>query len=88
MSAPAKITYTSASGDLEEFHHHFATALAEVKQQAGRLHPFYIDGQPVETRSEPLVDRSPVDTSLVLGRFAAHARWTNGLQRNLVAAGR
>jgi len=67
MSAPAKITYTSASGDLEEFHHRFAAALAGVKQQAGRLHPFYIDGQPVETRSEPLVDRSPVDTSLVLG---------------------
>ena len=73
MSAPAKITYTSASGDLEEFHHHFATALAGVKEQAGRQHPFYIDGQPVETRSEPLVDRSPVDTSLVLGRFAAAA---------------
>ena len=71
MSAPAKITYTSASGDLEEFHHHFAAAIAGVKQQAGRLHPFYIDGQPVETRSEPVVDRSPVDTSLVLGRFAA-----------------
>jgi len=73
MSAPAKITYTSASGDLEEFHHRFATALAGIKQQAGRLHPFYIDGQQVETRSEPLVDRSPVDTSLVLGRFAAAA---------------
>ena len=73
MSAPAKITYTSASGDLEEFHHRFAAAIAGVKQQAGRLHPFYIDGQAVETRSEPLVDRSPVDTSLVLGRFAAAA---------------
>ena len=71
MSAPAKITYTSASGDLEEFHQHFATALAGIKQQAGRSHPFYIDGQPVETDSQPLVDRSPVNTSLVLGRFAA-----------------
>ena len=39
MSAPAKITYTSASGDLEEFHHRFATALAGVKEQAGRQHP-------------------------------------------------
>lgn len=71
MSAPAKITYTSASGDLEEFHQRFAAALAGVKQQAGRLHPFYIDGRAVETRAEPLVDRSPVDTTLVLGRFAA-----------------
>jgi 1-pyrroline-5-carboxylate dehydrogenase len=73
MTAPAKITYTSASGDLEEFHHHFDSAVAAVRRQAGGSHPFYIGGQPVETRSEPLVDRSPVDTSLVLGRFAAAA---------------
>ena len=73
MSAPAKITYTSASGDLEEFHHHFDAALAGVRRDAGRSHPFYIGGQPVETGSEPLVDRSPIDTSFVLGRFAAAA---------------
>jgi 1-pyrroline-5-carboxylate dehydrogenase len=73
MSAPAKITYTSASGDLEEFHRRFDAAVTGVKQQAGRRYPFYIDGQPVETPAEPLVDRSPVDTGLVLGRFAAAA---------------
>jgi 1-pyrroline-5-carboxylate dehydrogenase len=73
MTAPAKITYTSASGDLEEFHHHFDSAVAAIRRQTGGSHPFYIGGQPVETRSEPLVDRSPVDTSLVLGRFAAGA---------------
>ena len=73
MSAPAKITYTSASGDLEEFHHHFDAALAGIRRDAGQSHPFYIDGQAVETGSEPLVDRSPVDTDLVLGRFAAAA---------------
>lgn len=71
MSAPAKITYTTASGDLEEFHDHFDAALAVVKQGAGRSHPFYIDGRPVETGAEPVIDRSPIDTSLVLGRFAA-----------------
>jgi 1-pyrroline-5-carboxylate dehydrogenase len=73
MSAPAKITYTSASGDLEEFHRRFDAALADVRQQSGGAHPFFIDGQPVETRAQPLVDRSPVDTRLVLGRFAAAA---------------
>ncbi len=73
MSAPAKITYTSASGDLEEFHHRFDAAITGVKQQAGRGYPFYIDGEPVQTRAEPLVDRSPVDRGLVLGRFAAAA---------------
>ncbi len=71
MTAPAKITYTSASGDLEEFHHRFDAAVAAIKQQAGKSHPFYIDGQPAETRLEALVDRAPADTAFVLGRFAA-----------------
>jgi 1-pyrroline-5-carboxylate dehydrogenase len=71
MTTATKITYTSTSGDLEEFHHRFDTALARVRQESGRLHPFYIGGKPVETAEEPLVDRSPIDTSFVLGRFAA-----------------
>ncbi|HEX7336489.1 MAG TPA: aldehyde dehydrogenase family protein [Gemmatimonadales bacterium] len=73
MTAPTKITYTSASGDLEEFHHHFDAALASIRNQAGNPHPFYIAAQAVESREEPLVDRSPIDTSFVLGRFAAAA---------------
>jgi 1-pyrroline-5-carboxylate dehydrogenase len=70
MTATTKITYTSASGDLEEFHHHFDTALGRIRAAAGELHPFYIDGQAVETREEPLVDRSPIDTNVILARFA------------------
>ena len=72
MTAPTKITYTSASGDLEEFHHHFDTAVARVRAASGQLHPFYIDGGAVvETKEQPLVDRSPIDTAFVLGLFAA-----------------
>jgi 1-pyrroline-5-carboxylate dehydrogenase len=71
MTAPAKITYTTASGDLAEFHHRFDTAVAQIRETSGGLHPFYIDGAAVETGEEPLVDRSPIDTSFVLGRFAA-----------------
>jgi len=71
MTAPAKITYTSASGDLEDFHRRFDAALRQIREEAGRLHPFYIDGQAIESRQEPLVDRSPIDTAFVLGRFAA-----------------
>jgi 1-pyrroline-5-carboxylate dehydrogenase len=74
MSAPAKITYTSASGDLNEFHHRFDVALEAVRTGAGRRHPFYIGAQPVDHGGEPLVDRSPIDTSLVLGRFATASR--------------
>ena len=32
------------------------------------------DGRPVNTESEPLLDRSPIDTSLLLGRFSAADR--------------
>jgi 1-pyrroline-5-carboxylate dehydrogenase len=74
MSAPAKITYTSTSGDLEEFHRLFDAALNIVKEQAGKTHPFYIGGAAIENRTDPLVDRSPIDTGFVLGRFAAATR--------------
>ena len=71
MTTATKITYTSTSGDLGEFHHRFDAALDRVRRDAGKTHPFYIDGKPMETREEPLFDRFPIDTSLLLGRFAA-----------------
>jgi 1-pyrroline-5-carboxylate dehydrogenase len=71
MTTTTKITYTSASGDLEEFHHHFDIALTRIRAASGALHPFYVDGQAIQTGGEPLVDRSPIDTSVVLARFAA-----------------
>src|SRR6478672_5131963 len=71
MTTATKITYTSASGNLEEFHQRFDSALEAIRREAGRLHPFHIDDAAVETAAEPLVDRTPIDTSLVLGRFSA-----------------
>jgi 1-pyrroline-5-carboxylate dehydrogenase len=70
VSAPAKITYTSASGDLNEFHHRFDVALEALRASAGARHPFYLAGEAVDHGGEPLVDRSPIDTDFVLGRFA------------------
>jgi 1-pyrroline-5-carboxylate dehydrogenase len=69
-TAPGKITYTSASGDLDAFHQQFDTALARVRAAAGQRHPCFIAGRAVESRADPRVDRSPIDTSLVLGTFA------------------
>jgi len=71
MTTATKITYTSATGDLDQFHRRFDAALESVRKAAGQLHPFYIDGVPVIRETEPLIDRSPIDTSLVLGRFSA-----------------
>ena len=71
MTTATKITYTSATGDLDEFHRRFDAGLKEIREASGQLHPFYIDGEPVRSEEEPLVDRSPIDTSKILGRFAA-----------------
>ena len=73
-AAPAKqfkVTYTSNNLDMTEFHRLFDEALAKVRGEAGKDHPLYIDYKPVKSASEPLTDTSPIDTSVVLGRFAA-----------------
>jgi 1-pyrroline-5-carboxylate dehydrogenase len=68
-AAPAKITYTSASADMTEFHKSFDAALASVRKQAGAEHPLWIDGKPVKSESPLIADTSPIDTSFVLGKF-------------------
>ena len=71
-SPQSKVTYTSANVDWELFHRQFDEALARVRAQLGRDHPLYIAGDAVGQESgAPLVDTSPIDTSVVLGRFAA-----------------
>ena len=71
MTTATKITYTSAAGDLDQFHRLFDEALARVRAAAGASYPNLIGGEPVAGAGEPLDDRSPIDTSLLLGRFAA-----------------
>jgi 1-pyrroline-5-carboxylate dehydrogenase len=67
-----KITYTSTNVDMEAFHRAFDAALVEVRSSAGKSYPLYINGKAVEVAGqEPIVDVSPIDTSLVLGRFAS-----------------
>ncbi|HEU4647440.1 MAG TPA: aldehyde dehydrogenase family protein [Gemmatimonadales bacterium] len=68
--ATSKITYTAAGGDLDAFHREYDAAIARVRAAAGGRHPFYIAGEPIETAAAPVVDRSPIDGS-VLGHFAA-----------------
>lgn len=75
MTTPAgsnfKVTYSSPLSDLSGFHRAFDDALAAVKARTGQDYPLYIDGKPVSSALAPLVDLSPIDTSLVLGRFAS-----------------
>ncbi len=72
-AAPFKITYTSTSIDMGEFHRRFDAALGRVRSRIGASHPLYIDGKAVKVKAEPIVDTSPTDTTMVLGRFAAAA---------------
>jgi 1-pyrroline-5-carboxylate dehydrogenase len=70
----SKITYTSSNVDLDAFHREFDAALARVRAAAGRDHPNLIAGEEVGTSAPPLVDVTPIDTAVVLGRFAAAGR--------------
>jgi 1-pyrroline-5-carboxylate dehydrogenase len=70
-----KVTYTSTNVDLGAFHQAYDAALAAARAAAGRSYPLYINGKPVESPTqEPIIDVSPIDTSLVLGRFACATR--------------
>ena len=71
MTTATKITYTSASGDLDEFHRQFDAGLAAVREAAGEEHPCLIGDRAVKAAGPPLEDRSPIDTGLLLGRFSA-----------------
>ena len=70
MTTATKITYTSASGNLDEFHQRLDVGLATVRATAGREHPCLIADRPVTGTSQPLEDRSPIDTRVLLGRFS------------------
>jgi 1-pyrroline-5-carboxylate dehydrogenase len=68
--APSKVTYTSANVDWELFHRQFDAALARVRAGLGGDYPLYVGGEAVLAAGPPIVDTSPSDTGLVLGRFA------------------
>jgi 1-pyrroline-5-carboxylate dehydrogenase len=85
-AAPSKITYTSANVDWEQFHRQFDEALARVRAQLGRDYPLYIGGEAAASATPPLADTSPIDTSLVLGRFASAT--AEHVQRAVAAAKR
>ncbi len=66
-----KVTYTSANVDMEAFHVRFDQALETVRGASGQEHPLFIGGREVPGSHDPIEDVTPIDTSFVLGRFAA-----------------
>ncbi|MEO8294774.1 MAG: aldehyde dehydrogenase family protein, partial [Gemmatimonadota bacterium] len=68
-----KVTYTSTNVDLSAFHASFDAALADIRANLGKSYPLYINGKEVKGSDggAPIVDTSPIDTSVILGRFEA-----------------
>lgn len=68
-----KVTYTSTNVDLGAFHAAFDSALGKIRANLGRSYPLYINGKEAKGTDggAPIIDTSPIDTSLVLGRFEA-----------------
>ena len=64
-----KITYTTANVDLSAFHHYFDEALATIRSECGQQYPIYANGEAIKVDSPHIVNVSPIDTDLVLGRF-------------------
>ncbi|MBI3982079.1 MAG: aldehyde dehydrogenase family protein [Gemmatimonadetes bacterium] len=71
MTAASKVTYTSANVDLDAFHSQFDDALVRIRSQSGEDHLLFIDGAAVAGSLGPILDTSPIDVRIVLGRFAA-----------------
>src|SRR6266511_4660922 len=69
-----KITYATLGGEqLEDLHRELGQAIALIPETFGREHPFFINGQPVKSDKQ-FDDRSPIDTTIVLGRFQQGTR--------------
>jgi 1-pyrroline-5-carboxylate dehydrogenase len=68
MTEPFKLTYATMFNPPEELHTHFDEALEKTKATLGKDYPMLIDGKD-QFADEKVEDRSPADTSLVLGLF-------------------
>ncbi len=68
-------TYTRAreAGKEEAFHRQYEEAVDRVQRDFGEKFPIYINGKARKVKAT-FADRSPIDTSIVLGHFAAAAR--------------
>lgn len=69
MSTGAKITYVTLMSD-PSIHPAFEEALREVtEKRLGKSYPMYIGGEEVWSEAGEFEDRSPIDVSILIGRF-------------------
>ena len=81
-----KITYATLGGEaLDDLHRALDEAIARAPQTFGREHLLYINGEFVKAEKQ-FDDRSPIDTSILLGHFPARHERTRA--RSAIAAAR
>ena len=68
-----KVTYTTLFAD-ESLNPRFEAALKRFEPRLGRSHPMYIGGKEVWSEAGEFEHRSPIDTSIVVGRFQVGTR--------------
>ena len=68
-----KVTYVTLSAD-ESLHPKFESALKKFESTLGKRYPMYIGGKKVWSESGEFEHRSPIDTSVVVGRFQIGTR--------------
>jgi 1-pyrroline-5-carboxylate dehydrogenase len=69
-----KITYATMSTDrMEDLHRAFDAEIARVPSTFGQTHPMFINGAPVQGEGT-FDDTSPIDTSILIGRFQKGTR--------------
>ena len=70
----AKITYATLGGEaLDDLHRALDEAIAKAPETFGREHLLSINGRFVRAETQ-FDDRSPIDTSILLGRFQQGTR--------------
>jgi 1-pyrroline-5-carboxylate dehydrogenase len=69
----AKVTYTTLFAD-ESLNPEFEAALKKFGPSLGKSHPMHIGGKEVWSESGEFEHRSPIDTSIVVGRFQMGTR--------------
>jgi len=68
-----KITYTTLFAD-ESLNPGFEEAMKRLESRLGRSYPMYIGGREVRSEFGEFEHRSPIDTSIVVGRFQIGTR--------------
>jgi len=71
--AAPKVTYVTLFAD-ESLHPKFEAALKRFKPKLGSRYPMFIGGRKVWSQAGEFEHRSPIDTSIVVGRFQVGTR--------------